>query len=805
MSIIKSEYIRRKLSYIKSMVEDDTKQKLYNINTSAEYIFMQILNDVYGWNLINANEEKPNFPAIDLIDTVNETVFQVTSEISTKKVREDTIDKFNELVKQDEYKKYAHYKIKMFYIKNKPNFSDKILEEFRGKGVPKSHLYGIEDINSKVSTNPDIATKVFKTLCKLLHDKACDSDISPQLSIKLGKSTLIGREKELQEIDERLKASNTLLVKGIGGVGKSTIASNYLHRHKDEYDYYGFFEGLESFESELEGAFKLEIAQGQDRLDGVLRELIKLEPTTNKLLIIDNVKEIKDNQEKLEKILGLEHNGYRVLLTSRLKVKNVNIYPLPTLDPQDAQKLFLDNYRTNELEKVNKIIEYLDYHPLFIELVAKTIENEDYSLDDIIEKFKFGELAKIEFIDDDGDEISFNQNLKELFEMQKKSLKDEYLLLLKQLAILPSINIELHFLEEIFDRKLKSRLNFLVVQGWLIESVDGYKLHQVVKEFLLANYAPSLEEIETIVEYFSSHTNKGDIWIEFLESIAKVLEKLNFKSEKVLNLYFFTAKVSFDKYGDYESAKKYFLLNEKVWKEIKIDYDIENTYQLLARIFEKSEKLDDALTYINKALEIFIDKKEDQSVATCYDDKGSIYWINAKNNNDSQLSDKALYYFNKSLVIAKKMNNSHHMAIVFNNMSLIYRNKKDYSESHDFLQKALALKIDDKKAFAQFYNNRGELYTEEGKYELAEEDILLALKMREELYSEYELDENHEYFGESYDNLAIIHFKREKYKEAKVEQDKAIEIWSSNYNDNHSYLIDARERLLFIEKELQNE
>jgi len=47
---LKSDYIRDKLSYIESKVKNDTKQKLYDINTTAEDIFMHILNDVYGWD-----------------------------------------------------------------------------------------------------------------------------------------------------------------------------------------------------------------------------------------------------------------------------------------------------------------------------------------------------------------------------------------------------------------------------------------------------------------------------------------------------------------------------------------------------------------------------------------------------------------------------------------------------------------------------------------------------------------------------------------------------------------------------------
>jgi len=50
-----------------------------------------------------------------------------------------------------------------------------------------------------------------------------------QLTSKLGKDTIIGRRKELQEIDTILKeATSLLLINGIGGIGKSTIASYYI-------------------------------------------------------------------------------------------------------------------------------------------------------------------------------------------------------------------------------------------------------------------------------------------------------------------------------------------------------------------------------------------------------------------------------------------------------------------------------------------------------------------------------------------------------------------------------------------------
>ena len=626
--------------------------------------------------------------------------------------------------------------------------------------------------------------------------------VPKQLTSKLGKDTIIGREKELDDIDKELEKFKILLVKGIGGVGKSTIASNYLHRHKNEYDYYGFFEGLESFESQLELAFKLEIEQGQDRLDRVLRELIKLEPESNKLLIIDDLKEIKENQEKLGNILELEHHGYRVLLTSRFKVKNVEIYPLLTLDPVDAQNLFLANYQTEELEKVNQIIEYLDYHPLFVELVATTISTMDYSLDEILKKFEQGALAEIKLIDDDGDEVSFNQNLKELFEMQKESLKDDYFLLLKQLAILPSIDIELNFLNKIFNRKLNGQLNFLLKQGWLVKSENGYKLHEVIKHYLLLpENAPSLEDIEIILKYFSIYTNQNDDWIVYLESVAQFLEKFNLKNKTVFDFYFQIALLYYEKIGNHKNAKKYFELNENLIKELNLkDTNIKVIYQYLGEIALNLENIDDSYSYQYRALKLYQEKDDKKNIAVCFNDIGRTYWKDARINHRPELLKIALSYYDKALTLYEKVDEFNEISTTCNNISLVYKDKKEYVKSHEYLNKAL--ENNTKKMIAKFHNNKGKLYIHESNYELAKKYTLLALEIREELYFEYKLSENNDCFAESYDNLATIYFKRGEYKEAKIEQDKAIEIWSYNHDDNYSYLIDARKQLVLIEEEL---
>ncbi len=787
--IIKSEYIRRKLSYVKSIVEDDTKQKLYDINKTAEDIFMNILNNVYGWQLVNANNIRANFPAIDLIDTTNKIVIQITSETSADKVRKDTIEKFQKLVEEDEYKKYANYKIKIFYIKDKPNLKKTTLEKFAKKGVPKSHLLGIEDINREISSNPDIANRVFKTLCKIFHDNICNYDISPKLTIKSStyNSRFIGREDEIKAIDKILDSSNSLLlINGIGGIGKSSLANYYLYIREKEFDYYGFIEGLGSFVSEFRNSLDLKSEKENDLQREIIYKLQKIEG--KKLLVIDNVEDIEANKELIEMILSLSKFNYKILFTSRRKIKNINSYYLGTLLPTDAQKLFLSYYQTNEIEKVNKIIDYLGLHTLFIKLVAETVENNGYSLDDILAKFKNGELSKIEFIDEEsGDEVTFNHNLQELFSMQ--NLKDEYILLLKQLAVLPSIDIELSFLEEILGKeRLKGRLNFLVSRGWLIENKGSYKLHQIIKEFVLANYMPSFEEIKGVVEYFQlfvENCAEKMILIDmkkysiYFLSIIIILEKLKIKNTYLTYFYNLMGRMYYSS-GIYSESLIFFIKELKIKKNLfgEKHFDIALTYNDIAGVYREIQKIDMAKKLYLEALTIILDipEKLEKGIGI-YANLAEVYVMEGKYNEASDIYEEIIFFQEKE--------EDYNLLIMYNNIFRLYSRMAEKEKALLFSTKVLNLSdkiISKNHPFkSDIYSTMAEFYENIQEYEKALTFILKAIEITKETKSI-----NHPTMSNNYNLLGGIYVSMKKYNKAFYFYKKSLEIRKKISGEYHS-------------------
>ena len=119
----------------------------------------------------------------------------------------------------------------------------------------------------------------------------------------------VGRKDELQKVDELLNQNSMLLLlNGIGGIGKSTLASYYLNQHKDDFDYYGFVQVKEDIKLSFASAFSTSLDLKSEKIDDLFAEVMnKLQNLEGKkLLIIDDVKEMENQvilQLKQKKIL----------------------------------------------------------------------------------------------------------------------------------------------------------------------------------------------------------------------------------------------------------------------------------------------------------------------------------------------------------------------------------------------------------------------------------------------------------------------------------------------------------------------
>lgn len=347
----------------------------------------------------------------------------------------------------------------------------------------------------------------------------------------------------------------------------------------------------------------------------------------------------------------------------------------------------------------------------------------------MIEKFVSGKFSKISV----KRKHSFNKLLNQLFKFDK--LDNEELLMLKQLATLPSIEMPFKFLEVLFDRKnnikFEELLDYLCDNGWLIKLERGYKLHQIIKEYILSTHLPSFEEVEIVLDSLlkvMGKTNDTEVAADnkdnliYFESLAKVLMELEIKNKKVGT---FLNKLGNINYflSMYEKSKLFY------YKALKIRKKILGVKHL--------------------------------SVAISYNNLANLYQI-IGNYNDAE----SLYL--KAIKIKEKLLGKEHpyMTIFYNNLANLYQIIGDYSDAETLYLKAIEIKEDslgrEHPDMTMFYNNLANLYRANRNYSDAESLYLKALNIREK-----GLGKEHLNTAISYNNLAIFYDSFNQIKKAK--------------------------------------
>lgn len=98
VKILKQEMIdviNNRLSWLESYIKLNNSNNLTDINIYCEDFFLNILNILYGYELINLNKLKENYCGIDLGDKINKVCVQATADNSSSKIKE-TIKSFDD-------------------------------------------------------------------------------------------------------------------------------------------------------------------------------------------------------------------------------------------------------------------------------------------------------------------------------------------------------------------------------------------------------------------------------------------------------------------------------------------------------------------------------------------------------------------------------------------------------------------------------------------------------------------------------------------------------------------------------------
>jgi len=444
----------------------------------------------------------------------------------------------------------------------------------------------------------------------------------------------VGRKKELQMVEKLLNQNSILLLlSSIRGVGRSTLVSYYLNLKKDNFDYYGFLNCNEGIKLSFISAFTVSLDIKSEKIDDKFTEIIsKLQNLKGKkLLVVDDIKEMDMQLTEMNTLMTLKNRGFHILFTSVGTKEYLPQYFLDIMNIEDARELFLQYYPTNELDKVDKILEYLDYHTLSIVSVSKTLnkQRDRLSLDIVIEKFDNGELS-----------LARRDKIESITE-----LLNEFDSLINQVIEVSSNNNSLKINTRWWGSWDTGKEENSITQNLFIKKVDKYgfyfelininKLHigdiNGYSEFISSNEAifKNSKEYGTCELYF--HIKNGSM--EIREKDCEGYRGLRAYFDGIYNL----KKDIFVKYNkivnDVALSKIYRLIGKNYWKIFEQSFnsirEVEDVDNLGTNIITGSNLLQESILMV---------------------DKNSNVWGAFINDNDDKV-----YYFSSLLEWKKKL------------------------------------------------------------------------------------------------------------------------------------------------------
>jgi tetratricopeptide (TPR) repeat protein len=610
--------------------------------------------------------------------------------------------------------------------------------------------------NFQYSKNVLYKSKVYATGNVHIGDIYIINGIQREIPLQLNtipfidKADVIGRDNDLQKINKLLQNSDKLvLVNGLGGIGKTTLAKYFIAEFKEQFNYIAWIKITsnikESFVNdrqlvdslclteELENLAKNSkwVNEAFDLLTNRMKQLSSEEVGCKNLLIIDNITEEVEEQRLIDAI-SLRPN-WKVLVTSRQQLEGFELYELGFLSLPDSKQLFYRHFnREQNDELVEEIVQMVGLHTLTIELLAKTVQNH-FGLN--LQKLKvalkkeglnISKAVAIKMPNYDRGEVKtyIFKCLEVAFDLTDFVENTMGLYILTHFSILPPNNIPYEDIKVLFGVKhgnekseadLIDTLNDLVIKGWLSKTENGYWGHSVILDiirqkekpthvtclFLIVNLATKLKNlIGTKSHDILKYLPYGQSVLEILQEESQPLDMLAnnlFECYRQVGLWTlaFRSRVNYlerARRNSYTDISEYARLNFGIYlSNLALSY--KNMYQIEGDI----KLMEVGLGYHLEAIGIFEESKPTSSkeinvIAAGYD-LLSQYYIELNN------ADLAMETIRKSIEFKKNHDaamSNEVIAASFAILGNLLLESGAYLKAEETLNKAMHILVNDK-------------------------------------------------------------------------------------------------------------
>ncbi|MEH1823337.1 MAG: tetratricopeptide repeat protein [Nostoc sp.] len=630
----------------------------------------------------------------------------------------------------------------------------------------------------------------------------------------------VGREMELQNLHQQLQTSGQVAivaVAGMGGVGKTELATQYAKQHLQNYQggvcwlsAQGIDVGIQIFRfAELK--FQL-IAPDDWELADRLRYCWQNWQQGNVLLVFDDV---TDYKIQVQPYLPPESPRFKVLLTTRLEFdRTLPQLPLGVLKPLAAMKLLKSLVDRERLKSepwvAREICKSLGYLPLALELVGRYVDTmPDLSLEKLLKRLEKKRLEH-EAVAKANPLMHYEYGVAEAFALSWEQLDEKAQgvgcwLSLYALADIPfSVEaIEDDDAQEFWEKAIAELWKLHLIQ-W--QSKGIYRLHPLIRQFfqMKLDELSNADEVKTnftaqmveVAKQIPQQPNREDILnlTPFISHIAEVATHLsNYLSNEDLIWPFTRLGWFYKGQGLYQQAEPWYKLCVEV-AENRLGLQHPNvaaTLNNLAELYKSTGRYREAEPLYQQALALTKRLQGDNhpDVATSLNNLAGLYEYTGRYSEAEPL-------YQQALALTKRLQGHNHpdVATSLNNLAGLYESTGRYSEAEPLYQQALELRkrlLDDKHpTVPTSLNNLAALYCSTGRYSKAEPLYQQALELIKRL-----LGDNHPNVASSLNNLAVLYYSTGRYSEAEPLYQQALALRKRLLGDNHPHVANSLNNL----------
>lgn len=650
-----------------------------------------------------------------------------------------------------------------------------------------------------------------------------------------------GREEVLKQLHILLTPGVTAAltqshaISGLGGIGKTQIAVEYVYRYRNEYDFI-FWTSAATREiliaDYMEIAKLLSLPEKHEQDQKIIIDAVRLWLVNHSrwLLILDNV----DDLALIREFLPAGGNGH-ILLTTRIQAIGSlgKILAVEKMN-QDEGTLFLlrrakllatdepiEHASQKDRSIGEEIVSATDGLPLALDQAGAYIEETKCGLPGYLARYQTyrADLLKLR-----GDAIfDHPESVTATFSLAFAKVQETSAAaadLLKLFAFLAPDRIPEEFITggpsdlgthlqalvnnpQGFDLAIKVLLRYSLIRRDV--ETNTFTIHRLVQAVIRDEIDQEIQQqwIERALRVIrhSFPEDEPAPWPNsqrYLDHALVCTGLVNLSGElfsEVAELLH-KAAIYLRNDGKYEQAEPLFE-RALALQEQQLGADHPGTTQTLTHLaicYRDQGKYDRAESLYQRALTI---RERHPEVGPDHPDTADSLNNLALAYYDQGKYEQAESLYQRALTIYKQMLRPDHLldtANCLNNLARLYQAKGKYEQAVSLFQTALSMREQkvgvDHQYTAQSLNDLGSLYLDLGQYEQAEPLLQRALSIREQ-----KLGADHRHTARTLDNLATLYCKQGRYEQAEPLYRRALTILERVQGVNHPYTAQTLDNL----------